>query len=130
MRAFRLHRNFFAWLAMSVLLFGALASALSPMLRSVTGESWVEVCTVTGSRWLSADASSADAASHAPGQGRQGAHCPWCSLHTPAIIVATESQASFVEQRAGVQVLVPEVTLPRKPRAWAFAPSRAPPFAS
>ena len=130
MHAFRLHRTCFAWLAMGALLFGALASGIAPMVRSAGAQAWVEVCTVVGAKWVSAEASTAGIASHAPGEGGTGAHCPWCSLHTPAMLLAARPQVLLALVRAGTTVVPAVSAPPRQPRAWALAPSRAPPLAS
>ena len=130
MRSCRNHRTFFAWLAMCTFVLGALASAVMPLVRGVGSEAWVEVCTLAGSKWLSADAASVDLPSHVPGQNGPAGHCPWCSSQTPALELSGHAQVSPLPRLTGPVVGIQDAAPPLQARAWALAPSRAPPFAS
>ncbi len=130
MRALRTTSRGFALLAMGVFLLGALLSAVAPALRGAGNDAWVEVCTLSGSKWVNADAADAGTGSHVPPHGGNSGHCPWCSLQSPAPGPTGDTSASTPLLRAEPHVPLVDALPPHQVRAWALAPSRAPPLHS
>ncbi|MEQ1804624.1 MAG: DUF2946 domain-containing protein [Burkholderiaceae bacterium] len=131
MRAHRIHRPFLAWFTASVLLLGAFVSAVVPALRGAGDDGWVQVCTLWGSKWVSARATTANAASPASQQGDHGGHCPWCSLQVPSLELPPSGSAALALPSGDPAIRRAESALPpHQVRAWALAPSRAPPLHS
>ncbi len=127
MRAFRVTSRSVAFLAMGVFLLGALLTAVAPALRGAGKDAWVEVCTLSGSKWVSADAADSGTGSHLPPHGSSSGHCPWCSLHSPALGPTGGTSASTPLPHAEPRVPPVDVLAPHQIRAWALASSRAPP---
>ncbi len=127
MRSVRNHKQRFAWVAIGVLLLGALVAALTPAVRAARGDFLVEVCTVAGSKWVVGHAS-ADSTTQLPGSGAgSGHHCPWCTLETPAL--------ELPDAVPGVRTVLPRLApalptergAPMRLRAWVLLPAQAPP---
>ena len=80
----RVHRRFTTWLALLVMVLGALAPAVAQaVVASSDRAAWVEVCSVSGMVWVKADTGERAGAEHdgpAP-MGDAAQHCAWCSLH-------------------------------------------------
>ena len=130
MRALRITPRGFAFLAMCVFLLSALWSALAPAVRGAGGIAWVEVCTLAGSKWVNADSADAGTGSHLPAHGSNAGHCPWCSLQTPALAPADVTASASPAAHASPQVPHFDALPTHQVRAWALAPSRAPPLDS
>lgn len=130
MRALRISSRGFAFLAMCVFLLSALWSGLAPAVRGAGGNAWVEVCTLAGSKWVHADSADAGTGSHGPAQGSNAGHCPWCGLQTPAPAPSGQTQTTSPAAQASPQVAHFDALPAHQLRAWALAPSRAPPPAS
>lgn len=114
-----------AWMAALALLVAALAPGVSQALG--TAPSWLEVCTASGSRWMSADADMPEVPASG---GEQGADlCPFCSLHLP---LAGLPPAALALARK-VETVAQAPIAPRERPAGApqrrAAPARAPPAA-
>ena len=76
-----LRRPWAVWLAVLVVLLGALAPTLTHALMLATGQvsQGVEICTSEGPRRVVADAAaSADDSTSLPGSATAPAHCPFC----------------------------------------------------
>jgi hypothetical protein len=116
-------RPFILWLASLALLVGSLAPALSQLVLGNAG--WVEVCTATGSQWLRADGAAPD--QPAPASAHWQEHCPYCSLHLPALGLPPVLHVVALPA-AGAGMLPPLLLhAPRPLFAWAGAQPRAPP---
>ena len=129
MRALRIHRLFLVWFTAGALLLGAFVSSIVPALHGAGGDGWVQVCTLTGSKWVNAQATTADPASPASQQGAAG-HCPWCSLQVPSLELPRLAGAALALPNSDPAVGRAESTPPSETRAWVLAPSRAPPLHS
>jgi hypothetical protein len=130
MRALRITPRGFALLALCVFLLGALLSALAPAVRGAGGADWVEVCSVAGSKWVNAGSADAGTGSHQPPHGSNSGHCPWCSLQSAALLATGATQAASAAAHASPKLPRFDALPAHQVRAWALAPSRAPPLAS
>jgi hypothetical protein len=120
------------WFAVCIFTLSAWMPALSSWVASWHARaSWVQVCSVTGAKWVQANAGSAQPAEGGPAHELQGsAHCPFCLLqdHTPVLPPSLPAQAAVVAHTA---VLIPPLLLhaPRPLHAWSPLSARAPPLA-
>ncbi|MBE0589330.1 MAG: DUF2946 domain-containing protein [Hydrogenophaga sp.] len=128
----RAHRRLTSWLAVLVMVFGALAPAVAQaMVASSDRADWVEVCSASGMLWVRADTGEPAGAEH-DGQAPMSdasQHCPWCSLHggaagLPPVIAAAEPPP---RQTDLPPTFLRAVTLSG---TWAVAHARAPPLAA
>ena len=129
MRALRISSRSFAFLAMCVFLLSAMWSAVAPAVRGAGAAAWVEVCTLAGSKWVNADSADAGTGSHLPPHGSSSGHCPWCSSQSAALVPTGATQTASPAAHARPQVPHFDALLAHQVRAWALAPSRAPPLA-
>lgn len=127
MRTVRAHRRLTSWIAALAILLASLAPTLSHALASATGTNWIEICTTQGSRWIQAGD---DGTERAPAFAHLLEHCPYCSLHAPALglppvpaLVHLPLQLSHAEPLAFLSA-------PRTLHAWVSAQPRAPPLSS
>jgi len=87
-----------------------------------------QVCSVLGLKWVKTDGPPADP-SPVPQGGHFTDHCPYCSLHASALLVAAVEWSATVTL-AGQRLPVAFLAAPRTLHAWASAQPRAPPFLS
>lgn len=139
MSSSRPQRHAAVWIALLAVLLAALAPSVSQALGFArgAGPSWVEVCSAEGAKWVPADAgagasaddaSADDGTSHGPAAAHWMEHCPWCSLHQPALAVPPAPAALPLVN--GLTEALPRAFLqaPRTLHAWASAQPRAPPL--
>ena len=86
MRLRRAARVPLSWIAILAIVASALAPAISHALSGSKSQSWVEVCTSLGSKWISAD-TTGDELAPEPSDERAFSHCAYCSLqaNSPAL---------------------------------------------
>jgi hypothetical protein len=110
--------------------FASLAPAISHVLRVGSPSGWTEICTALGSRLVPADAGEPAGQSPASSGEHLFEHCPYGSLHVPALGMPEAPLAfdALVAPSSGV----PErfLTAPRTLFAWATAQPRGPPLHS
>lgn len=123
MNRLRAHRRLTTWVATLAVLLAALAPTVSFALGSRLGASWVEVCTVAGSKWVNAG----EGEPAAPAASHVFEHCHFCSIHTPAIGMPPAPLAQLPIVDAAAVVPPAFLTAPRTLHAWASAQPRAPP---
>lgn len=121
----RFAQRLFAWLALSTILFGALAPTVA---RAMAGpEGMLEVCTVNGIKLVAATGSGSDTSSHAD----TDKHCPFCTANhaslglppsTEPVLRLPVTSATFHPERY--------FTAARPLFIWAHATPRAPPLLS
>lgn len=116
-----------AWIACFAILLAALAPSISHAL-AIAGDgsgNWVEICTVSGSKLVSANH---DHQSPAPAD-KFGhlKHCPFCLSH--AVSVGLLPPADFTLPVVAGTHILPSLfyQAPRPLFAWAVAQPRAPP---
>lgn len=80
------HRHRLIWLISLALLCAACLPSWASLLRGAQGGGWIEVCSVTGSRWVASTPDAVPTAtkgSPSPADedaGMNGASCPYCLL--------------------------------------------------
>lgn len=126
-------RTRLVWLISLAVLWAAWLPTWAPVLRGAMGSAsanWVEVCSITGSRWVAADASQTASKGAQPGDdgtGMNGMTCPFCLLQhhawAPPPVVALHLQPLSAPQAALAvfHASVPQWDL------WPGAHPRAPP---
>lgn len=130
----KLTQRFAAWAACLAILMAALAPSISHALSAARGAniSWMEICSVSGTRLVKAAIDQVDAApSSSPSEkGLTSGHCPFCSTHAASLGLPPAVWPAF-------PVVVSSAVLPslfyQSPSPlyiWATAQSRAPPLAS
>jgi hypothetical protein len=127
MRALRTHRRLTSWIAALAILLASLAPALSHALASATGSNWVEICTTQGSKWIQAGE---DGSERAPASGHALEHCPYCSLHAPALGLPPATDLAQPPPGLCHEVPLAFLSAPRTLHAWVSALPRAPPLFS
>jgi hypothetical protein len=127
MRSTRTHRRLTSWIAALAILLASLAPAVSHALASATDSNWVEICTPQGSKWIQAGE---DGSEPAPASGHLLDHCPYCSLHAPALGLPPAMALAQLPLGLCHQVPVAFLSAPRTLHAWVSALPRAPPLFS
>lgn len=130
MRLARARLRFTGWVAILVVLLASLAPSLSHALGATDGASWVEVCTAQGSKWVQGDSTASGVSKNAPTSSHLLEHCPYCSIHMPALGVPPTPLV--VPLDLGLEAEFPPAFLaaPRASHAWVSAQPRAPPLFS
>lgn len=127
MRRLRAHARFTGWIAVLAVLLASLLPTVGHALAAGQGGDWVEVCTAQGSRWVQAGD---DGAGRAPASAHVLDHCPYCSLHAPALGLPPTVETVLPTLRGGDELPLAFLAAPRTLHAWASAQPRAPPFSS
>ncbi len=127
MRALRAHGRLTTWIAALAILLASLAPSLSHALASASGAGWIEICTVQGSKWISADQAGSE---RAPASAHVADHCPYCSLHTPALGLPPADTSTGQPPSLAHEVPLAFLAAPRTLHAWVSAQPRAPPSLS
>jgi len=125
MRLHRRARVVTSWIAVLAILMTALAPTVSQAWAAKLDPMLVQVCSVMGTKWVHTDGQP-DESSPVPDSTHFTDHCPYCSLHTSALLVPAMVWATAC---ASVGQVVPTAFLlaPRTLHAWASAQPRAPP---
>jgi hypothetical protein len=120
----RFHARLISLIAVLAVLMGTLAPSLSHALAAGTGDSWVEVCTVQGSRWVE---TGDDGTKRAPGAAHVLEHCPSCSPHAPALGPLPETRHGYLAAGLAHELPLAFLAAPPTALAWLGAQPRAPP---
>ena len=127
MRASRAHRLLTTWIAALAILLASLAPSMSHALGAVQPASWIEVCTTQGSKWV---VPGKDGSERAPALAHVLEHCPYCSVHAPALGLPPALDSVLVPSRLAHEVPLAFLASPRTQHAWVSARPRAPPLFS
>lgn len=111
-------------MAALAILLASLAPSLSQALGSSKPGSWVEVCTAQGSKWVSAQG---DGSPSAPTAGHAFEHCPFCSMHAPALGLPPSSDPLPLQLEGQADFPPAFHAAPHTLHAWVSALPRAPP---
>lgn len=106
------------------ILLASLAPALSHALASATGADWIEICTARGSSWIQPGE---DGSERAPASAHLLEHCPYCSLHVPALGLPPVTVLAHLPLQLSHAVPRAFLSAPRTLHAWVSAQPRAPP---
>lgn len=127
MRAVRAHCRLTCWIAALAILLASLAPSLSHALASAANSNWIEVCTTQGAKWVQAGD---EGSKQAPASAHVLEHCPYCSLHAPALGLPPAGDRVHLPLRLGDEVPLAFLAAPRTLHAWVSAQPRAPPLFS
>jgi hypothetical protein len=116
-----------AWLALCAVLFGAAAPSVSRWLAATRpGQTWVEVCSVGGTKRIALD----DGESKAPAGDAGGEHCPYCRLQSDLPVALLPTHEVVLAATRGESVAWAATPALRPRTVWAAHRSRAPPARS
>lgn len=125
MRCLRARRPLVTWIAIFAILWAALAPSLAHALGTAKTPSWKEVCSVDGAKKLQDDA---DGSGDPAAPAHVFEHCPFCSLHLPALGMPPIAEVDVLDLRLRDEVPLAFFVAPRTPHAWISAQPRAPPI--
>lgn len=124
----RITRRVVAWIACFMMLFGALAPSISQAMSAARGETWAEICSVAGVKFIKAEAGKDDPGAPLKQQSMQAEHCPFCATHggSPAL-PPSDASLTFASVDAPNTHPILFYRSPRPLSIWTTAQSRAPP---
>ncbi|WP_196887490.1 DUF2946 domain-containing protein [Rubrivivax gelatinosus] len=118
---------FALWIAALVILMASLAPSVSQALGFARSAAAVEICTAHGSVWVDADTGGETGGPASAGHLFE--HCPFCSLHAPALGLPPAPLALPGVPPGAEPVPRAFLAAARTPHAWVTAQPRAPPQA-
>lgn len=127
MRKLRARRLLTTWIAILAVLMASLAPSVSHALGLSNGASWIEVCTAQGSKWQQSDS---DDSRSAPAAAHVLEHCPYCSIHAPALGLPPVPEVVPLSLDLKDEFPLAFLAAPRTLHAWVSAQPRAPPLFS
>jgi hypothetical protein len=116
--------------AIFAVLVGWLMPTLSHAVRPGASESWLEVCSTLGSKWVAAGDASAGDSAPAPTQLQPGEHCPYCKLHSSGLGLPPAPIELAAAPQLRFEGLRSHPSPARTRIAWVIALPRAPPSIS
>jgi hypothetical protein len=130
MRIDRMTRCFAAWLASIAMLFAALAPSMSQAMAVASGDTWTEICSMGGTRFVKVASTTGDVSDHAPSDAGHVDHCPLCATHAGSFalppgagysipLIDTQQTHSFLFFQSPYPLAI-----------WKRAQARAPPLRS
>jgi len=132
MRLTKTKQRLTAWIAGFAILLSALAPSIAHAMLAAKGANpQFEICSATGTKWITATAGQQTPIAPASTEKTLHAeHCPFCTSHADAFgLVPAYTLAIPLDNRSAQ---VPTLYYPSHPRFvfWSSAQSRAPPFSS
>ena len=127
MRTLRVHRRLHTWIAALAILLAAIAPSLSHALGTAETGSWFEICSSQGSKWIADDP---DGSPLAPAAGHVLEHCPYCSMHAPALGLPPAPGLLPLRIEGHGEFPPTFYAAPHTLHAWVSARPRAPPTLS
>lgn len=123
----RITRRVAAWIACIAMLFAALAPSVSQAMSAVPGDSWTEICSVSGTKFVKVTADKAEVSHHSKSDLHHVEHCPLCVTHAGSF--ALPPTAGFSIPLIETQETHPSLFFqsPQPLPIWTSAQSRAPP---
>lgn len=123
----RVTRRFAAWIACFAMLFAALAPSVSHALSMSRGETWSEICSVAGKKFVKLGVAQGKIADPVTQESIQLEHCPFCATHAGPLGLPPPS--GFTILMIDTQETHPFLFLqsPQPLAIWTAAQSRAPP---
>jgi hypothetical protein len=120
-------RRFAAWIACFAMLFAALAPSVSHILSMSRGETWSEICSVGGTKFVKVSVDQGGIADPATPDSIHFEHCPFCATHAGSF--ALPPSAGFAIPLIETQETHPFLFFqsPHPLAIWTVAQSRAPP---
>lgn len=120
-------RRFAAWIACFAMLFAALAPSISHALSMSRGETWSEICSVSGTKLVKVNLDHDLIGDPVTADSIHLEHCPFCATHAGSF--ALPPNAGFAVPLIETQDTHPFLFLqsPHPLAIWTVAQSRAPP---
>ncbi|MDZ7855821.1 DUF2946 domain-containing protein [Sphaerotilus sp.] len=106
------------------ILLASLAPSLSHALGSAKAASWIEICTLQGSKWI---AEKTDDSPSAPTVSHVFEHCSFCSMHAATLGLPPSAELVPLPIEGHGEFPPAFYAAPRTPHAWVSARPRAPP---
>lgn len=120
LQSLRLRRRFSVWLAIAAMLMAALVPTVSQAVRAADPVAWAEVCSTTSGSSRTGQAP-VDNAAHL------FEHCPYCSLHQPALGLPPAPTALQLPLATAEALPWLYLSGPRGQHNWDAARPRGPP---
>jgi hypothetical protein len=119
----RITRRFIAWIACFAMLFGALAPSISQAMSVSRGDTWAEICSAAGIKYVKADAGTP-----VTKKLMHVEHCPFCATQAGSFaLLPASASVSFAALEAPNTHPILFYRSPRPLSIWSTAQSRAPP---
>jgi hypothetical protein len=120
-------RRFAAWIACFAMLFAALAPSVSHALALSQGETWSEICSVAGKKFVKVGLDQGERGDTSSQDGLHLEHCPFCATHAGTLFLPTNAglTIALIDTEATQPLLF--LRSPRPLAIWTKAQSRAPP---
>ena len=130
MRIDRMTRCFAAWLASIAMLFAALAPSVSQAMAVMSEDTWTEICSMSGTRFVKVTAATGDVSDYAPSDAGHVDHCPLCATHAGSFALPPGAGCSIplIDTRETHPFLF--FQSPQPLAIWHLAQARAPPLRS
>jgi hypothetical protein len=120
-------RRFVAWIACFAMLFAALAPSIAQAMSAARGETWAEICSVTGPKFVKTSAGQDAAADPVKQQTLHIKHCPFCATHAGSFALPPQPGFSIPLLDTPESHPLLFFRSPRPLSIWTTAQSRAPP---
>lgn len=122
------YRHSIVWIAALAILWGVLASSFIAARGASTGQSWVEVCTSTGSKLVALSTLDVPHDDDSEMAGHAGDHCPYCRLEQDLPAIPHASAETLLADAFVHEVPAAfERHRPHHEAVWPAHRSRAPP---
>lgn len=118
-----------AWIACLAMLFAALAPSVSQAMSAAPGNTWTEICSIGGSKFVKVASDAGDLSHHTKSNGRHVEHCPLCATDTGSLALTPSAGFSIPLETQETHPFL-FFQSPRPLAIWTVAQSRAPPFHS
>lgn len=117
-----------AWIASLAILFAALAPTIAHAVLTSPGQSWAEVCSVSGARMVQVSGDQGGVADPLSKQSLHVEHCPFCATHAGTLaLLGGVGSLSFAPLETPQRQPSLFLQAPRPLPIWTSAQSRAPP---
>jgi hypothetical protein len=123
----KITRRFAAWIACFAILFAALAPSISHAVSASRGQSWTEICSVAGTKFVKMSDDQGGTSDPVSKKSLHLEHCPFCAMHAGSF--ALLSRVGFAIPLIETQDTHPSLFFqsPHPLPIWTAAQSRAPP---
>jgi hypothetical protein len=120
-------RRYVAWIACFAMLFAALAPSIAQAMSAARGETWAEICSVQGPKFVKTSIDQDSAADPVKKPIEHVKHCPFCATHAGSFALLPGPSFTIPMLDAPQSHPFLFFQSPRPLPIWTTAQSRAPP---